>query len=99
MNARRNEMVASISCLLLASAVAVGQPDAGPVKKTVRAADGLKLVCEVRGRGETALVFLHGWCGDRATSVNTSISRSGASSTSPEAVRMGALVHGIPFAA
>jgi pimeloyl-ACP methyl ester carboxylesterase len=59
-------MVSSISCLLLASAVAGGQPDAGPVKKTVRADDGLNLVCEVRGRGETALVFLHGWCGDRA---------------------------------
>src|SRR5262249_50069171 len=26
----------------------------------------LKLVCEVSGRGDTALVFLHGWCGDRA---------------------------------
>jgi pimeloyl-ACP methyl ester carboxylesterase len=35
-------------------------------KKTVRADDGLNLVCEVRGQGDTALVFLHGWCGDRA---------------------------------
>src|SRR6516162_3948963 len=34
-------------------------------KKTVRAADGLNIVCEVRGKGDTALVFLHGWCGDR----------------------------------
>ena len=41
------------------------KPDPGPVKKTVRAEDGLSLVCEVRGRGDTALVFLHGWSGDR----------------------------------
>jgi pimeloyl-ACP methyl ester carboxylesterase len=58
-------MVSSLSCLLLASAVAGGQPDAKPVKKTVRTDDGLNLVCEVRGQGDTALVFLHGWCGDR----------------------------------
>lgn len=42
-----------------------GQGDAKPVRKTVRAADGLTIVCEDRGKGETALVFLHGWCGDR----------------------------------
>src|SRR5436853_7219288 len=59
-------MVSAISCLFLASAVLGGEPDAGPVKKTVRADDGLSLVCEVRGQGDTALVFLHGWCGDRA---------------------------------
>jgi pimeloyl-ACP methyl ester carboxylesterase len=47
------------------SAVLGGEADARPVKKTVRAEDGLSLVCEVRGRGDTALVFLHGWCGDR----------------------------------
>jgi pimeloyl-ACP methyl ester carboxylesterase len=35
-------------------------------KKTFRADDGLEIVGEVRGRGDTALVFLHGWCGDRA---------------------------------
>lgn len=34
-------------------------------KKTIRAADGVNIVCEVRGAGDTALVFLHGWCGDR----------------------------------
>jgi pimeloyl-ACP methyl ester carboxylesterase len=36
-----------------------------PMKKTIRAGDGLKLVGEVRGKGDTALVFLHGWCYDR----------------------------------
>jgi pimeloyl-ACP methyl ester carboxylesterase len=47
------------------------RPDGGRVaaslsiKKTIRADDGLSLVGEVRGQGDTALVFLHGWCGDR----------------------------------
>ena len=45
------------------------QPEQGAespfVKKTIRAVDGLGLVGEVRGQGDTALVFLHGWCGDR----------------------------------
>jgi pimeloyl-ACP methyl ester carboxylesterase len=50
----------------MTSALIGDEPDARPVKKAVRAGDGLKLVCEVRGRGDTALVFLHGWCGDRA---------------------------------
>jgi pimeloyl-ACP methyl ester carboxylesterase len=36
-----------------------------PVKKTFRADDGLEIVGDVRGQGDTALVFLHGWCGDR----------------------------------
>ena len=42
-----------------------GEDDAAPTKKTVRADDGLNIVCDVRGKGDTALVFLHGWCGDR----------------------------------
>jgi pimeloyl-ACP methyl ester carboxylesterase len=54
-----------VCCLFLASAAIGAEPDAAPVKKTVRADDGLNLVCEVRGKGDTALVFLHGWCGDR----------------------------------
>src|SRR5579883_3485100 len=36
-----------------------------PVKKTFQADDGLVIVGEVRGQGDTCLVFLHGWCGDR----------------------------------
>src|SRR5258708_25210544 len=35
------------------------------VKKTFRADDGLEIVGDVRDQGDTALVFLHGWCGDR----------------------------------
>jgi pimeloyl-ACP methyl ester carboxylesterase len=59
-------IVLQIFCFLfLASVAGSEQPDAKAVKKTVRADDGLNLVCEVRGKGDTALIFLHGWCGDR----------------------------------
>ncbi len=65
MNTRLLGMAFTITCSLLASAVLGGEPAGKPVKKTIRAADGLNLVCEVRGQGDTALIFLHGWCGDR----------------------------------
>jgi pimeloyl-ACP methyl ester carboxylesterase len=58
-------LASSITCLFLAAEVRGDEPDTKPVKKTVRAADGLNIVGEVRGRGDTALVFLHGWGGDR----------------------------------
>jgi pimeloyl-ACP methyl ester carboxylesterase len=64
-NARLIGTVSSISSLVLAAAVIGDEPDAKPVKRIVRADDGVNLVCEVRGRGDTALIFLHGWCGDR----------------------------------
>src|SRR6201982_229575 len=32
---------------------------------TFRADDGLEIIGEVRGHVDTALIFLHGWCGDR----------------------------------
>lgn len=54
----------AIASLFLAS-TAGAEPADKPVKKIVRAADGLNIVCDVRGQGDTALVFLHGWCGDR----------------------------------
>jgi pimeloyl-ACP methyl ester carboxylesterase len=38
---------------------------AAPGQKAISAKDGLTPVCEVAGRGDTALIFLHGWCGDR----------------------------------
>src|SRR4029079_12153946 len=44
--------------------VRADEGDAKPPKKTFKADDGLKIVGEVRGKGDTALVFLHGWCGD-----------------------------------
>jgi pimeloyl-ACP methyl ester carboxylesterase len=59
-------MASSILCVWFMTSAGTGaEPDAKPVKKTVRAQDGLNIVCEVRGKGDTALVFLHGWCGDR----------------------------------
>ena len=54
-----------MSCCLVVAVVRGAEPDAAPVKKTFRAADGANIVGEVRGSGETALVFLHGWGGDR----------------------------------
>jgi pimeloyl-ACP methyl ester carboxylesterase len=47
-------------------AAQAGRRDSAPTKTTVRAADGVEIVCESRGTGDTALVFLHGWCGDRS---------------------------------
>jgi pimeloyl-ACP methyl ester carboxylesterase len=47
----------------------MGSAAAGGAKsetKTVRTADDVDIVCEVRGKGDTALIFLHGWCGERA---------------------------------
>jgi sigma-B regulation protein RsbQ len=66
MNARRTRITLAICCLcLMASAVIAAERDAQPTKKIVRADDGLSLVCDARGKGDTALIFLHGWCGDR----------------------------------
>jgi pimeloyl-ACP methyl ester carboxylesterase len=55
----------SICCFLWIPSVRGGE-GTKPAKKIVPAEDGLSIVCEVRGKGDTALVFLHGWCGDRA---------------------------------
>src|SRR5437016_4148218 len=63
MNTRLARSQVSIACLLLMVPVALG--DTKPTKATVRAADGLSIAYDVRGKGDTALVFLHGWCGDR----------------------------------
>ena len=37
-----------------------------PTKATIRAQDGLPLVVESAGKGDTTLLFLHGWTGDRS---------------------------------
>jgi pimeloyl-ACP methyl ester carboxylesterase len=65
MKFRLTALVFSIACFTLVPVTLGGDGDAKPVKKTVRAEDGTPIVCEVRGKGDTALVFLHGWCGDR----------------------------------
>src|SRR5262245_60246641 len=57
----------SLACVLLAvSALSGGEPAGKVAKKTIRTDDGLSIVCDVGGQGDTALVFLHGWCGERA---------------------------------
>jgi pimeloyl-ACP methyl ester carboxylesterase len=61
MNARSIQLTSLLTCLLLAAAVTGAERD----KMTIRAPDGLGIVCEARGRGDTALVFLHGMTGDR----------------------------------
>src|SRR5215468_8315878 len=64
MKTQLTRLFLSLACFstLVSNAISGGDK---AVKKTIRAADGLNLVCEVRGKGDTALVFLHGWCGDR----------------------------------
>ena len=61
MNLRIVGIASFLACTFLTT-VASGDE---PVKKTVKAGDGLSIACDVRGKGDTALVFLHGWGGDR----------------------------------
>jgi sigma-B regulation protein RsbQ len=61
MNLRRTGSASILSCVFLTSAALAEEP----VKKTVKAGDGLTIACDIRGKGDTALVFLHGWGGDR----------------------------------
>jgi pimeloyl-ACP methyl ester carboxylesterase len=63
---RFTALLFSIVCFALVPVTLAGQGVSGAEKKTIRAEDGLSIVCEYRGKGDTALVFLHGWCGDRA---------------------------------
>jgi pimeloyl-ACP methyl ester carboxylesterase len=51
--------------LAFLSAVTVGHAQ-GVVNATIKAADGNTIAYDVRGQGDTALILLHGWCGDRA---------------------------------
>jgi pimeloyl-ACP methyl ester carboxylesterase len=67
MQARLTALLISIAGLaVLVPTAGGGKDDTKATKKTVRADDGLNIVCEVRGKGDTALLFLHGWCGERA---------------------------------
>ena len=65
MKAQRRAISLSIAAITFLAA-ACSKQDAKAIKKTIRAADGVKLVCEVRGKGDTSLIFLHGLCGERA---------------------------------
>lgn len=52
----------TISVLLAVVALSSAE---SPKPATVKAADGLAFTYDNRGQGDTALVFLHGWCCDR----------------------------------
>ena len=66
MNARLTGLATLLVCLVhIVPPLSSDEGDAKPTKKTIRADDGLNIVCDVRGKGDTALVFLHGWCGER----------------------------------
>ncbi|HYV37518.1 MAG TPA: alpha/beta hydrolase [Gemmataceae bacterium] len=58
-------MLLLTACLLFLASGVRSQGPAKAEKKTIPAADGVNIICEVRGQGDTALLFLHGWCGDR----------------------------------
>src|SRR5690606_28281077 len=66
MNNRIAPALLAAACVsLLASCASNNSRSTQPQTRIVQAADGLNLVCEVRGSADTALVFLHGWGGDR----------------------------------
>ena len=61
----KTRMLLIMTCLAFLAGPAFAQDnDTKPTKKTIKAEDGTPIVCEVRGKGDTALVFIHGWCGD-----------------------------------
>ena len=62
-------MRACLMGIALSIVVLVSMPVANAgdkVKKgTIKADDGVNIAYEAQGKGDTALIFLHGWCGDR----------------------------------
>jgi pimeloyl-ACP methyl ester carboxylesterase len=66
MKVRLGSRLCLICCFSFAAAPASrGEDNPKPIKKMIQADDGLNIVCDVGGMGDPALVFLHGWCGDR----------------------------------
>lgn len=63
-NLRFAEFRLAIASLVLLVPCALGA-EGESTQGTARAADGLNIAYDVRGKGDTALVFIHGWCGDR----------------------------------
>jgi pimeloyl-ACP methyl ester carboxylesterase len=53
----------SVAILILVGSAA--RSDDAAKKNIVKAADGLSLAYDSKGAGDTALIFLHGWCGSR----------------------------------
>ena len=64
MKSRFTGLFVALACLALANPGGAGEKMT-VTKKTIKADDGVNLVCEIRGKGDTTLLFLHGWCGDR----------------------------------
>lgn len=56
----------SLSCLLLLAGCQSASRNTGPVTRTIQTPDDVSIVYDVRGRGDTALVFVHCWSCDRA---------------------------------
>ena len=54
-----------LTAITLTRSVSEAGPRDEAKTTTITTADGMKLVCDTQGQGDTALVFLHGWCGDR----------------------------------
>ncbi len=61
----RTPSIPLLAALLIPACSSVGAPSGEPVREA-RSADGLALAYEASGAGEPALVFVHGWCCDRA---------------------------------
>lgn len=61
----KRSLLAVVFTAPLIAAPAASDPSAKLARRVVEANDGTKLVCEVGGQGGVALIFLHGWCGDR----------------------------------
>lgn len=55
----------TIAVTLLFALVALPLAAAEPEMGTVKSADGVEVAYDVRGKGDTTLVFIHGWSGDR----------------------------------
>lgn len=63
-------LLGSIAVIVLACALAGCQASqnatpAQVIHGTVSAADGVSIAYDVRGKGDTSLVFIHGWCSNR----------------------------------
>ncbi len=56
----------SFLLLLLPLAAGACRSAGSRVEDFARSGDGVPIAYDVRGRGGTALVFIHGWCGDRS---------------------------------
>ena len=65
MNTRLFRTLSLVAGLQFSAFSHADEGEAKPMKKTFKATDGTTIVGEVSGKGDTALVFLHGWCGDR----------------------------------